>query len=140
MLFFFLQVVAGGGGGGVAGMFGLGGGGAGVRFLKSFEPCYYIKRASTGFLEFHFRSSTWRLWGTFLFFYKNNQFLFSTLCVPILLYMYVSSYRYICVLIPLLSSYRYICALILLYMCPDTAIYVSSYEYEDEYEDTYIAV
>jgi hypothetical protein len=116
MIFFFLQVVAGGGGGGVAGMFGLGGGGAAVRFLKSFEPCYYIKRASTGFLEFHFRSSTWRLWGNFLFSAKITNFCFLTPCVRILLYMYVSSYRYICVLT-------------LLYMCPHTAIHGSSYCY-----------
>jgi hypothetical protein len=81
-----------------------------VRFLKSFEPCYYIKRASTGFLEFHFRSSTWRLWGTLLFSEnrKKNEDTEKSINV---------------------SSRCYTCVLILLYMCPRTALHVSSYCY-----------
>ncbi len=46
-----------------------------------------------------------------------------------------SSYSYMCVLVPLymcpmyVSSYTAICALILLYVCPHTAVYVSLYRY-----------
>ena len=50
------QVIAGG-----SGLFGLGGA---SKFLRSFEPCYYIKRASTGFLTFDFaRGDGWKTWG-----------------------------------------------------------------------------
>ena len=41
------KVLASGGG-----LFGIGGA---SKFLKSFEPCYYIKRASTGFIQFDAR-------------------------------------------------------------------------------------
>jgi hypothetical protein len=44
------------------------------------------------------------------------------ICVLILLYMCPRTAMYV-------SSYCYICVLILLYMCPHTAIYVSSYCY-----------
>ena len=55
-------------------------------------------------------------------------------CARILLYMrshsavyLASAYSYICALILLCTSaYCYICVLILLYMCPHTAIFVSS--------------
>ncbi len=49
------KVLAGGGG-----FFGMGGA---SKFLQSFDACYYIKRASTGFLQFDFRDPVWRLWG-----------------------------------------------------------------------------
>ena len=49
------KVLAGGGG-----FFGLGGV---SKFLQSFDACYYIKRASTGFLQFDCRDPEWRLWG-----------------------------------------------------------------------------
>ena len=42
------------------------------------------------------------------------------ICVLILLYMCPHTAVYV-------SSYCYICVLILLYMCPHTALYVSSY-------------
>jgi hypothetical protein len=65
------------------------------------------------------------------------------ICVLVLLYVwpttkYVSSYYYMCVLIPhymcphttlCVSAYYYLCVLIPLYMCPHTTLYVSSFYY-----------
>jgi hypothetical protein len=45
---------------GSTGFFGLGGA---SKFLQSFEICYYLKRASTGFMQFDIRDASWRLWG-----------------------------------------------------------------------------
>ena len=45
---------------GGAGFFGFGGS---SKFLKSFEACYYLKRASSGFMQFDMRDPTWNLWG-----------------------------------------------------------------------------
>ena len=47
---------------GGTGFFGLGGT---SKFLQSFEPCYYLKRAGSGFMQFFMSSQSpaWRLWG-----------------------------------------------------------------------------
>mmetsp|Transcript_31503 Transcript_31503/g.49324 ORF Transcript_31503/g.49324 Transcript_31503/m.49324 type:complete len:102 (+) Transcript_31503:160-465(+) len=42
------------------GFFGFGGG---AQYLQQFQPVYYLKPVSTGFLQFNYLDPVWRIWG-----------------------------------------------------------------------------